>query len=399
MARSSSFALLLTVTAGMAVALGMSSTGCDSGGTPSLTSTSTSSGSGGDGSGGAFVDNGKDLWAGIEADMVASCGTCHEAGGIADTPFLALPDRYESMLAWPGIVVTNPDESLLLTYAITGAGHSGTNLDTAANDLQARVREWLEAEASAIGDPVDTTKPHLDPVTPIMGFNALYLNPLGTELEGIAITFTAEELTATSLKLTDITVHTTASTGVHVVHPIFSVYPKGGSVDPDPVDSFADLDHKFPESSGEMLGVGTVILTNWEADAKLGLAFETAEPYSSMMGTGGAGAGGGAATGACSAQAEFDASAKPQLQNNCVSCHGGNNGSATSALDMSDLANDSAAACGQILNRVNTGTPASSQIFVTTDPNGNAAHPFKFGGNATNFNTFKNQVSIWVSAE
>ena len=169
----------------MAVALGMSSTGCDSGGTPSLTSTSTSSGSGGDGSRGAFVDNGKDLWAGIEADMVASCGTCHEAGGIADTPFLALPDRYESMLAWPGIVVTNPDESLLLTYAITGAGHSGTNLDTAANDLQARVREWLEAEASAIGDPVDTTKPHLDPVTPIMGFNALYLNPLGTELEGM----------------------------------------------------------------------------------------------------------------------------------------------------------------------------------------------------------------------
>jgi hypothetical protein len=401
-ARTSSFALVIAVAAGLAASLGLSSVGCDGGGTPTLTGSGggSSSSGGGNGQGGAFVDNGKELFSGIEQDLVDNCGTCHVPGGIADAPFLAEPDRYESILAWPGIVVANPDDSLFNTYAITGGGHSGTNLDSAPNDLQARVQEWLTAEAAAISAPPDTTKPHIDPVTPILGFNALYLTPLSTDLEGIAITFTAEELTPTSLKLSDITVHTTSAMGVHLVHPVFAVYPKGKDVDPDPVDSFADLDHKFPESSAELLGVGTLILTNWESEAKLGVAFEIAEPYNSMTGAGGGGgAGGGSTGGACSAQAEFDASAKPQFQNKCVGCHGGSNGSATAAVDMSQLGSNSSAACGQILNRVDPTDPPSSQIFVTTDPNGNAAHPFKFAGSTTDFNNFKNQVSTWIQAE
>ena len=400
MARSSSFALVFAIAAGTAVSLGLSSAGCDGGGTPTLTGTGGStSNTSASGQGGQFVDNGKELFAGIEQDLVDNCASCHVPGGIADAPFLATPDRYESILAWPGIVVTNPDDSLLLTHAVTGGGHGGTNIDTVGGDLEARVREWLTAEAAAISAPPDTTKPHIDPITPILGFNALYLSPLSDDLEGIAITFTAEELTSTSLKLSEITVHTTSATGVHIVHPVFAVYPKGQDVDPDPVDSFGDLDHKFPESSAEELGVGTLILTNWEAQAKLGLAFEVAEPYTSTSGEGGGGAGGGTPTGACSAQTEFDASAKPQFQNRCVTCHGGSNGSATAAVDMSQLGSNSSVACSQILNRVNPATPAMSQIFITTDPNGNAAHPFKFAGSTTDFNNFKNQVSIWISAE
>jgi len=66
---------------------------------------------------------------------------------------------------------------------------------------------------------------------------------------------------------------------------------------------------------------------------------------------------------------------------------------------MSALNTDSAKACAQIKNRVNPDDPTASQLFVTTDPGGNAAHPFKFGGNAGNFNTFRDSVSIWVAAE
>jgi hypothetical protein len=66
---------------------------------------------------------------------------------------------------------------------------------------------------------------------------------------------------------------------------------------------------------------------------------------------------------------------------------------------MTALSSDTTKACAQIKNRVNPLDPASSQLFITTDPGGNAAHPFKFGGNAGAFNTFRDSVSIWVTAE
>ncbi len=360
--------------------------------------TSSAGGAGGGTGGAAFVDNGETLFAGIEDDLVTACAGCHEPGGLGDAPFLATPDRYASILAWPGIVVPNPDDSLFTTYAVTGGGHSGTNIDSVAG-LQDRVRAWLEAEAAAISKPIDGDTPHLDPITPILGFNAIYLTPLDSKLEGVAITFTAEELTDHSLQLNDIEVHTTSATGLHVVHPVFAVYPKGKDGDADPVDSFAGLDARYDVSSSSALGVGMVILTNWEPEAKLGLGFEVAEAYSSSTGEGGGGQGGGGATGGCNDVGEFDASAKTQFQNRCFSCHGGNNGQATAAVDMSDLQTNSGAACSQIKNRVNTANPAQSQIFITTDPNGNAAHPFKFGGDANQFNAFKTAVTTWINAE
>jgi hypothetical protein len=66
---------------------------------------------------------------------------------------------------------------------------------------------------------------------------------------------------------------------------------------------------------------------------------------------------------------------------------------------MSGLQTDPAKACAQIKNRVSPADPPSSQIFITTDPGGNAAHPFKFGGNADTFNNFRNSVSTWIAAE
>lgn len=394
-------ALLTALAIGVAGAMGAG--GCSDGGDFKLTgggneggSSSNNGGSGG--GGGVFVDNGAELFTGLEQELVDNCALCHEPGGIGDAPFLAPPDRYASILAWPGIVVKNPEESLFLTYAISGSGHQGTQIDSVPG-LEDKVREWLEAEAGAISDPVEEDVPHIDPVTPILGFNAIYLTPLDEELTGVAITFTAEQLTETSLKLSDIEVHTTSQTGIHIVHPVFAVYPKGKPGEADPVDSFATLDERYAETVSAPLGVGLLILTNWEKDAKLGIGFEVAEPYTVGGGEGGAGAGGGGTEGGCNALTEFDASAKPQFQMRCAGCHGGADPQATGAMDMSDLANNSGAACGQIKNRINTANPAQSQIFITTDPQGNAAHPFKFGGNAAQFNTFRDQVSIWVEAE
>src|SRR5690242_11692322 len=62
-----------------------------SGGTESTgANTTMSSGVGG----GIPAGDPKQLFADLEADFVAACSTCHEPGGLADTPFLAPPDRY-----------------------------------------------------------------------------------------------------------------------------------------------------------------------------------------------------------------------------------------------------------------------------------------------------------------
>jgi hypothetical protein len=66
---------------------------------------------------------------------------------------------------------------------------------------------------------------------------------------------------------------------------------------------------------------------------------------------------------------------------------------------MTALTSDPAAACSQIKNRVSPASAGSSQLFITTDPAGNAAHPFKFGGDSGKFDAFKQSVSQWISAE
>ena len=95
----------------------------------------------------------------------------------------------------------------------------------------------------------------------------------------------------------------------------------------------------------------------------------------------------------------FSDNAAALLKANCQGCHGGGNGQAKGAVDMSQLDADPAAACSQIKNRVDPGAAGQSQLFITTDPGGNAAHPYKFGGDDGKFDAFKQSVSKWISAE
>ncbi len=134
----------------------------------------------------------------------------------------------------------------------------------------------------------------------------------------------------------------------------------------------------------------------WAANAKLSVAFQVIEPISSEVGDGGVE---GGVAGGCKDVGAFMANAQQLLQQNCVGCHGGGNAGAKGAVDMSSLGADPAAACAQVKNRVNPDDAAQSQIFITTDPGGNAAHPYKFGGNGGNFSAFRTQVSQWITAE
>src|SRR4029079_17426290 len=111
-------------------------------------------------------------------------------------------------------------------------------------------------------------------------------------------------------ELTEVEVHTTAKLGVHVVHPLFSVYPKGGSPDPDPADSFSNLDQYIDYSKSDPLGPGTLILTNWVPEGKLQLSFEKIEKYSTLEPDGGTD---GGVAGGCKDLDSFNLNAKVQF--------------------------------------------------------------------------------------
>ncbi len=397
------FGVVLAALGALAIGAAGSAVGCVPEQPDGLLLPSGSSTTGGDPKdAGTSVNKGQELFKAMEPQLMQSCGTCHDIGGIADTPFLAQkPTRYQSMVSWPGFVRRDPALSQLLTYPVSGGGHSsGVNLDSPqfADTLLPKVKAWLEAEAETFNAPAPSDAadanqgPALEPFVPILGFNAIYLGPIGPDFEGMAVTFTAELLGEGTLELANIEVHPTSKKGVHMVHPLFTVYPKGAEPDPDPVDSFSNVDQTFlPGQSGE-LGPGTVVLVNWKADARLGLVFETIEVNAPAEPDGGTMEGG------CKALDAFNNNAKTRFQV-CTNCHGGGNGQAVAAVDMSKLNSDPAAACAQIKNRVTPADPPNSQIFITTDPGGNAAHPYKFGGNAGTFGTFRNDVSVWIAAE
>jgi hypothetical protein len=399
---SASLALVIATVGALGMAALPTATGCahQPDALAGAEGSSGPTGAGGQGVGGGDLDagienHGAELFAALEDQLVDACITCHDAGGIADTPFLAGPDRYHSIVSWPGVLVANPAESILLTHAVSTGGHSGTNLDSAAlkDTLLPAVKAWLDEEATALqAAPVPDAGSYIAPVAPILGFNAMYLDALGDEYKGMALTFNAAELGPATLEISELEVHPTSDLGVHLVHPLFVVYPVGGEPGPDPVDSFSNVDQTFEPAQSAELGPGLVVLTNWSKDAKISIAFETIEPYAGAPADGGM-------EGGCKDVDSFDANAKPLLESNCFTCHGGANAQANAAVDMSKLKTDSAAACAQVKNRVSPDDPPKSQLFVTTDPDGNAAHPYKFGGSASKFDAFQSSVSSWIAAE
>jgi hypothetical protein len=406
--KKTSWSLLFAALGGLGLSLAGSVTACISqptmltltGGAGGEGGAGGAGGSGGEGGATTTPSKAKDLFAALEPTLYQSCGPmCHEAGGVADMPFLQGPDRYQSVISWPGIIVKDPTQSKLETYPVAGSQHPYKKLDTAplATTLFPKIKAWLAEEAKGIvttgaPDPAKT----IPPFVPIVGFNAIYLQPLGADFTGMAVTFDATLIDDSAIELANIQVHPTGTVGVHVVHPLFVVFPVGKQADPDPVDSFSNLDQTYDPGQAADLGPGTLILSNWSPSAKLSLAFQKIEVVAAMMPTDG---GAVDPMGGCKDVNAFMANAQGPLKNNCVGCHGGGNASAKGAIDMSTIDSEPDKACAQVKNRVNVGDPAMSQLFVTTDPGGNAAHPYKFGGSASKFDTFKGSITQWIQAE
>ncbi len=331
----------------------------------------------------------RDLFDAMEPKLMAACGTCHDAGGLANRPFLAGPDRYQSFASWPGIVARDPVQSILLIYPRVGTGHTGNSLDSPelVNTLLPDIEKWLDAEAQALMNSPDE-RPHTEPFTPFMGPNVVYLESIGSDFKGMAIAFVAQMVVPTTLELTKIEVYPTVDLGVHIEHPLFVQYPVDKVPVPDPIDNFSNVDQIFEADTPGLLGPGALVLADWSAEAKLSIAFSNIETHISS--------GPPPETGGCKDLASFEANAKNQFVV-CAGCHDGTNSQANAAMDLSTLMTDSAKACAQIRNRINPADPPNSQIFINTDPNAGAPHPYKLKGKS--FPNFRDAVTIWVVAE
>jgi hypothetical protein len=352
-----------------------------SGGSNGTSSGSSSSGGGtqgGDG-GGAITDGstapqGKTLFAALLPGLESNCGgACHQKG-IGGAPlWLGPPDPYTSAVKYPGIIVTDPGASII----VTKGRHEGPAL---ADPLLTQVMQWLTVEAAAI--PV-TMLPASAPFSVTAGSNDVDCSPAG--IPGMHITFGALA-NGNLLTLSNVSVVAPSTTGVHITYPIFAILPPMA----DEIDdsSLSAVDQTIGAGATAQLGPGTLILTQWQTNAKMKIEFTAIAKANAGDG--------GTLTGGCKSVTSFTANAVPAIQGNtCLNCHN-TGGSGNASLDLSGLAanppNDTAA-CAQALTRANPANPAQSDIILA--PTGQVAnHPFKGASQS-----FVTMMETWIAAE
>ena len=119
-------------------------------------------------------------------------------------------------------------------HLLTKGRHEGPDL---VDPLRTQVSTWLAAEAQSVqATQIVSTQPF----AVAMGANTVDLSQALPALAGAQFTFTAA-MTGTVMELTTIRLTAPATTGMHVVFPIFAVLPPGGQEGDDTSFSNADV--------------------------------------------------------------------------------------------------------------------------------------------------------------
>lgn len=395
---AASAALAVTLLTGASLGAAACS-GNGGGGSSGSTTTTTTSGTGGSGGSSSSSGGGGSVapetvreffeqmvFPGLDSE----CGPCHGLSGSSDRPFLADPDPYVSITSWPGIVLKDASKSILIVHP-NEPSHGAGQAPPLSEALRAPTLEWLEMEAKnlpeATGDLVYSVKPF----KPILGgaLNTIYLDAIDPTLQYASISFIAKELDDSLLQLKNLEVYPVEGQSIHIVHPLFTVYPKDSTPQPDPVDSFSGTDQTFSQDSLDLsLGTGEIVLTNWQKDAYLGIAFELIVNE-----------GGGGPVVDCNDPTMFADVVAPAMQYCADTCHGGPNEQAKATMDLSTIQSDPSTACAQVRARITPGEPESSRILIVTDPTQQAVHMYKFMGNKNKYQAFKTAVSPWILLE
>ena len=298
-------------------------------------------------------------------------GACHASGGANAPAYLGGADPYATIKAFPGIVVSSPAASILMTKG----AHEGPAL---ANPLEASILAWLTAEAPSVPTGPATT----NPITVATGNNTVDLSSLG--VSGLSLSFTAT-LSGDIMTLSNMAIAAPATTGVSITYPVFYVNGAAGAQTEN--SDMSDDQQTVGAGTSDPLDTGLLILSGWAAGDTLQVGFnKLAKATVADAGS----------SGGCKDVPSFTTNAVPAIKaNTCLNCHN-TGGSGNAALDLSGLAatpeNDTAA-CAQALTRINTTTPAQSDIILA--PTGGVAnHPFK-----TAPASFVTMMETWIQAE
>jgi hypothetical protein len=342
-------------------------------------------GGGGSGGGGIAGDAGgpskaETMFRALLPDLTQACGgACHVDGSGGAPAFLSGSDPYKTIATRKGIVVKDTSTSSLLNKG----RHEGPEL---LDPLRTKVFQWLDLESQALAA---INLPTTDAFTVADGANTIDISKGGANLAGAKLTFNASA-SGNLLTLTNMQLVAPASSGVHIVFPIFDVIPAKGAEIKD--QSFSNADQTVAAGQTATLRPGILILTQWDPAGKMRIEFTKLESGSVSGGDAGAGGGGGG----CKSVASFTANAVPAIQQNgCLNCHN-TGGSGNGALDLSALGmnpRDDARACAQALTRSNVQTPAQSDIILAPT-GGVAAHPFK---NASQ--NYATMIEAWLVNE
>jgi hypothetical protein len=314
-----------------------------------------------------------------------SCGGCHSVSGGVGPGFLEpKPDMLTTMLSYPGMIGSTPDTSRIYAKGT----HEGPALTVDQKPIVAAwIVEWNMYKPMAMDG--GTSKPIIAPFTPAMGPNTIDISVLDPTLAGQTVTFTASKV-GTSLELSQITIKTSASMGVHMVHPLWVLWDAQYNATPDPVDSFSNLDETVFQGDTKPMGPGTLLLANY-TDQKLNIVFTLLEAK--------VGSTDGGSVQGCKNVMSFTNNVRATLSANCAGCHtNGNGAGALSMAMMNDLsATGQAGACLNMRGEVDVNTPANSRMYKYPDPNSGITHPFKFQAGA--LTTFMNSANTWINLE
>jgi hypothetical protein len=318
----------------------------------------------------------------VEPQLVQKCGgACHVDGATLNAPkWLAGPDDYATIKAYPGIVVQDVYSSKLENRP---DNHPSSCLIDPGNEaLLAQVTTWLTAEAAAMSAVPLPASNTVDPST-----GSVDLSGAATGINGAKITFTATQQ-GDLLRFSNVMLVAPATAGVHVVSPIFVQIPATGPEIDNTDFSTTDL----TAGSGGSAQISPVFyFPSWTPGSKLKIEFQTIESSTATAGDAGTTQGT-----TCKDLTDFQNSAAPSLKNSCLGCHGGGNQTATSSMDLSALNNnDYATACTQARTQVNATTPSQSNILLA--PLQMVNHPVK----VFNSNTSSGYLAIqtWVNKE
>ena len=337
------------------------------------------------------------------------CVTCHN-GSRPDAPgFLVGGDDFaihDTLMAFQPAMV-NFDETGS-SQIVTKGLHEGPQF---TQDELSKMLDWILAERGAANHDPDhpipqlATKPFAVQLctggapdnaggTCPTNHVALASIPLdGTMLPGAEIAFTAQSL-GSGLFLSNL-VATGGTSGFYAEHLLFVSLPaKPADPAPDQLDRYAALKLDVGPGKTSPIDVGFDDFTDFAATDMIELHFKVLSAFKPDT-TGG--------QDGCKSLATFKANAKPELTNNCASCHDGTNTTAQAAMDLSNLAaatdDKVELACDQVRSRINTAAPDQSGFYVT--PVSAANHPFKFPNptSGETFTTYKTAMDIWVKAE